>query len=153
MRVNQVRMLVSDFDSCFRFYRDIMGFKPQWGEEGGTYAYFMVSNETGFALFRRDLMAEAIGTADLPAKADCQDVVALVFEGDDLEKTLADLKSKGVRLVSDLQDYPDWTIRAAHFRDPDGNLIELCGPLDRSKWTDRVVKQAEKYNKIYGASA
>ena len=146
MQFNQVRVLVSDFDSCFRFYRDIMGFKPQWGEEGGTYAYFIVDGKSGFALFSRDLMAEAIGTANLPARAECQDVVALVFEAEDIEKTLDRLCSKGIRLVSELKDYPDWTIRAAHFRDPDGNLIELCGSLDRSKWTERVAKQADKYN-------
>jgi lactoylglutathione lyase len=40
MKLLSVRLLVSDFDSCFRFYRDVMGFRPTWGEEGDGYADF-----------------------------------------------------------------------------------------------------------------
>ena len=35
MKLTHVRLLVNDFDVCFRFYRDVMGFHVQWGAEGG----------------------------------------------------------------------------------------------------------------------
>ena len=35
MKLTHVRLLVNDFDACFRFYRDVMGFQVQWGDEGG----------------------------------------------------------------------------------------------------------------------
>ncbi len=37
------RLLVSDFPATFRFYRDILGFKPLFGEESDVYVEF----ETG----------------------------------------------------------------------------------------------------------
>ncbi|MCL4490146.1 MAG: VOC family protein [Chloroflexi bacterium] len=40
MRLTHVRLLVADFDACFRFYRDAIGFQVLWGKEGGGYADF-----------------------------------------------------------------------------------------------------------------
>ena len=38
---------------------------------------------------------------------------------------LPPLRAQGVALVAEPQDRSDWMIRTAHFRDPDGNLIEI----------------------------
>ena len=35
------------------------------------------------------------------------------------------MRARGVALVAEPQDCPDWMMRTAHFRDPDGNLIEI----------------------------
>jgi catechol 2,3-dioxygenase-like lactoylglutathione lyase family enzyme len=64
MKFSHVRLLVSDFDACFRFYRDVMGWRPTWGEEGETYASFDDGSGGGLALFSRDEMAEALQTAE-----------------------------------------------------------------------------------------
>jgi len=128
MKLYSVRLLVDDFDACFRFYRDVLGLEPVWGEEGGRYADFK-AGEGLIALFKRDLMATAVGTEDLPARADAQDRAAIVLQVDDLEETVARLRARGAAFVAEPQDYPAWTIRAAHLRDPEGNLIELFVPL------------------------
>jgi catechol 2,3-dioxygenase-like lactoylglutathione lyase family enzyme len=39
------------------------------------------------------------------------------------------LQAHGVALAVGPTDHPDWGIRTAHFRDPDGNLIEINHPL------------------------
>ena len=153
MHLVSVRLLVSDFDGCFRFYRDVMQFQPDWGEEGSTYANFRATPGTTLSPFRRDHMAEAIGTADLPSVTQCQDRAALIFLVTDIEAEVKELRSRGAQFLSDPRDFPDWTIRAAYLRDPDGNLIELFSPLEESQWTRRVAEEAEKYRKQYDTSA
>lgn len=138
MRLYSVRLLVDDFDACFRFYRDVVGLKPVWGEEGGPYADFDAGNGALLALFKRDLMAVAVSTQDLPSSVPAQDRAAIVLQVDDLAVTVSDLRTKGVAFVTEPKNYPAWTIRAAHFRDPAGNLIELFTPLREDQWTQKA---------------
>ncbi len=123
-RSPHVRLLVSDFPACFRFYRDILGFTAGFGSEDDVYMEFSIGDQM-LALFRRDLMAEAVGAAGKPATADAQDRAALVFATDDVDRAAAELRARGVALTTEPQDRPDWMVRTAHFRDPDGNLIEI----------------------------
>jgi catechol 2,3-dioxygenase-like lactoylglutathione lyase family enzyme len=123
-KFTSTRLLVVDYRACFRFYRDIMGFEVVWGNEEGTYADFE-AGETDLALFQREEMAKAVGTANLPRERRSQDDVCVVFFVDSVDQVTEDLKQKGVQFVTEPKDYQDWGIRAAHFRDPDGNLIEI----------------------------
>ena len=121
-----VRLLVSDLKACFRFYRDVLEFDVLWGDEEGSYASFK-TDRTILALFKRQAMAEVIGSADKPSHVDCQDRVALIFE---VDVAYQQLRDKGITFVTEPLDRPDWGIRTAHFRDPDGNLIEIYNNLD-----------------------
>lgn len=127
-RLTHVRLLVQDYPACFRFYRDVLDFEVAWGEEHGQYADFRAGDAT-LALYKRELMAEAVGTSDRPADVDAQDRAALIFEIEDVDAAWEQLKARGVRFVTEPQDRPDWGIRTAHFRDPDGNLIEIYRDL------------------------
>ena len=149
---HSVRLLVMDFAGCFHFYRDVMGFAPGWGEPTSTYASFRVKGGTGLALFRRNLQADAIGTIDLPPQIPQQDRVLLAFEVEDLEATVAELTARGAKFVTEPRAYPDWTIRAAYLRDPDGNLLEIFMGLAQSEWSDRVAAEALKYGPTETAS-
>jgi predicted enzyme related to lactoylglutathione lyase len=73
-----------------------------------------------------------MGTADLPVFAKMQDKVCLVFAIDDVDAACMQLKKLGIQLTAEPTDHKDWGIRAAHFRDPDGNLIEINQPLPQS---------------------
>ena len=145
MKLTHVRLLVSDFDTCFRFYRDVMGFRVQWGAEGSDYAAFRGRGEAMVALFSRQAMADILGAGELPSEAQCQDRAMLIFEAADLDSTVQALKVRGADIVADLQDRPDWGIRTAHVRDPEGNLIELNSPLTDSQWSVEQVDEAERY--------
>jgi lactoylglutathione lyase len=127
-RLTHVRLLVMDFPACFRFYRDVLGFEVLWGEEGGRYADFKAGDAI-VALYDRRLMAEAVRTAHLPSEGDAQDRVALIFAVDDVDAASEQLRARGIKLVTEPQDRPDWGIRTAHFRDPDGNLMEIYRDL------------------------
>ena len=96
------RLLIQDYQACLCFYRDVLGFELTWAD--GDYASFQ-SGEMRLAIFKRRLMAEAIGTAEKPADADCQDKVMLIFEVDDVDETHRQLKEKGVHFVKSPEDY------------------------------------------------
>ena len=110
LRSPHLHLLVADFPADFRFYRDVLGSAPRFGSEDDVYTEFSVGDQT-LALFRRDLMAEAVGASSKAAKA------------------VAALRAKGVALTAGPQNQPNWGVRAAHLRDPDGDLIEINSPL------------------------
>jgi lactoylglutathione lyase len=122
------RLLVSNFKACFQFYRDIMEFPVTFGAEDDVYADFN-TGEVTLALFDRLAMAKAVGTDQLPVESPAQDKMCLCFVVDDVDAKYKELKSKAIALIAEPNDKPDWGIRVAHFRDPDGNLIEINQPL------------------------
>lgn len=101
-----------------------MGFPVLWGEENGTYADFDAQDHK-LALFKRDLMAEAIGTELPEQKLSGQDYLCLVFAVEDVDREYEVLTGKGIKTLNKPHDRKDWGIRCFHFRDPDGNLIEV----------------------------
>ncbi len=131
-RFSHTRLLVNNFKDCFVFYRDMMGFKPTWGSEDDTYASFD-TGDVSLALFVRQAMSEAIASTGLPPEAKSQDTVCLCFEVENVDTTCQKLKEKGVGLVAEPADRPDWGIRTAHFRDPAGNLIEISQGLPQQQ--------------------
>ena len=124
MKMSHTRLLVTNYQACFRFYRDIMEFSLLWGDENGTYADFDVDGHK-LALFNREPMAEAIGTEPPKPKSGQQDYVCLVFLVEDVDRTYESIRQKGVMPINKPHDRKDWGIRCFHFRDPDGNLIEI----------------------------
>ena len=138
MNFHSIRLLVNDFAACFRFYRDTLGLEVVWGEESGPYADFKAASDSYISLFNRHLMSEVLGTGSMSEGAAAQDSLAIIIQVEDLQKTVSKLKQQGVTFVSDVKEYPAWTISAAHLRDPEGNLIELFSPLDKSRWTEET---------------
>lgn len=112
MRLTHTRLLVTDFPSCFRSYRDALGLSAQMGNENDPYAEFLTGSTT-LALFGRPAMAEAIGDIEKPLDAVSHDRVALIFEVDDVDAVFAQLKGRGVEIAAEPQDRPGWGIRTA----------------------------------------
>lgn len=122
------RLLVSNFKQCFLFYRDVMGFKPVFGTEDDVYADFDTGSNH-ISLFDKYLMSKAISYEHLPTSANAQDKICLVFGVENIDQTCIILQEQGVQMLTLPENRPDWGIRTAHFRDPDGNLIEINQPL------------------------
>ncbi len=118
------RLLTSNFKACFLFYRDVMGFQATFGSENDVYADFN-TGEVTLALFDRLAMSSTVGTTMYPIDAQAQDKMCLIFEVDDVDANCERLKPRGIPIINGPVDKPDWGIRVAHFRDPDGNLIEI----------------------------
>ena len=116
-----MRLLVEDYEACFRFYCAELGLQCGFGDERSGYADFSGGGgESVLALFDRDEMAEVVEVRPPGDRA------VLVFQVDDLDVAAARWRD---HLVSDPVSRPDWGIRVCHLRDPEGNLIELNQPI------------------------
>jgi len=124
MRFTHLRLLVLDYRTSFYFYTELLKFKCMWGDLESGYADLKTGN-TLIALYSRSQMADAIGTADLPSKAESQDAFSIVLEVESVDAVAKSLKTNGIELETEPEDRPEWGIRTAHLRDPDGNLLEL----------------------------
>ena len=124
MKYTFTRLLVTNFSDCFRFYRDVMGFLLSYGTENDTYADFVVG-ETNISLFNQHEMSQALGTVDRPVRPDAQDDVSLIFGVESVDEFYQTLMARDVTILVPPSEHPDWGIRTVHFRDPDGNLIEV----------------------------
>lgn len=128
LKFTHTRLLVANFKNCFLFYRDVLGFEVTWGNELDVYADFK-TGEVTLALFARSQMAIVVGMDQVPPYASCQDRVALTFAVENVHEAYEDLRQRGVIFVTEPIDRPEWGVRTAHFRDPDGNLIEINASL------------------------
>jgi catechol 2,3-dioxygenase-like lactoylglutathione lyase family enzyme len=138
-------LLVVKFDECFRFYRDVMGFKVIWGEEGNSYASFVVNKNIRLSIFKRDQMAKAIGKEDMPSGSKCQDLLALTFGVKDFDSTKKELQEKGVEFITPVIDRHDWGIRTIFLRDPDGTLLQIEAKMPKDQWTRELQSEAKKF--------
>jgi catechol 2,3-dioxygenase-like lactoylglutathione lyase family enzyme len=125
MDVLHPRLLVSDFAPCFAFYDAflprVLGATLAKGGPEGPYAHWDVGSEGVLSMFDREAMAEVVG--ELSASA--QDRVMFVSRVSDVDRAYAVCLAHGGRSVTEPTDRPDWGLRAAHVRDPEGNLVEL----------------------------
>lgn len=129
LQLTHIRLLVTNYKDCFLFYRDVLGFGIDWGDETTGYAELHTGGNLKLALFRKDFMAEAIPSAYLPSALECQNKMALIFAVDNVDQVFERLKESNATVVTQPLDRPVWGLRTAHFRDPDGNLIEIFSNL------------------------
>ena len=116
MKLTHVRLLVSNYGECFRFYRDVLGLEAGFGDESSGYADFSAGPGSILALFDRDEQAEVVEVRQ-PG-----DAAVLIFEVDDVDAAAARHRE---HVVSEPTSRPEWGIRFVHLRDPAGNLLEL----------------------------
>jgi predicted enzyme related to lactoylglutathione lyase len=118
----QVRLLVTDFAACYRFYAEVLGLKPQSGASEGPYEKFSpAAGSAGIALQDRATMA-----AVLP---ELGDVVTghrslVVLRVDDLDAYCREISARGAVLLHGPAPMSD-RMRVAHLKDPEGNLVEV----------------------------
>ncbi|MFI6334462.1 VOC family protein [Streptomyces sp. NPDC050535] len=122
MELAQVRLLVSDFAACYRFYAEVLGLKPQSGATEGPYEKFSpVTGSAGIALQDRAMMARILGELGEPATGHRSLVVLRV---DDLDAYCEQITARGATLLHDPAPMTE-RMRVAHLKDPEGNLVEL----------------------------
>lgn len=133
MKLNNIRLLVNDFDRCFTFYNYIIGLECTWGKLGDNYASFNIGVPSGLALFKADLMNNAINNSAESKNVVIQDKIAIVIQVDNVNEIYSSLQNKGVTFLTEPKDMQAWGIRVTHFRDPENNLIELYSDLPKEQ--------------------
>jgi predicted enzyme related to lactoylglutathione lyase len=126
------RLLVTRFAEMFDFYQavlpEMLGAKLMKGTSAGPYANWDVEDQAVLVLFDRAALAAVVGTSALPvAAAPAQDPTMFVCRVGDVDAGAELCVRHGATLVVPPTDRPEWgpTLRSAHVRDPEGNLIEL----------------------------
>ena len=115
---------VKDMEKAKEFYEGALGLTPQGGEEAGGVIY--KSGGSNVFVYQSEYAGSNQATA------------ASWGVGDDIEKIVEDLKSKGVAFEH-YSDIPGATVqgdvhimgdlKAAWFKDPDGNILNLVNQM------------------------
>lgn len=123
MKLTHTRLLVDNYQECYHFYKETLAFECTWGDENSNYAQFQAGG-TQLAIFDKEQMLDDLNEPYKAKIGGLINEVALIFAVDDVEETYHSLKSK-VRFITEPHHREDWGIRVAHFRDPNGTLIEI----------------------------
>jgi lactoylglutathione lyase len=119
VKLSQIRLLVDDFPTSFRFLGEDLGLECTFGDEGGPYASFAAGDGT-IAIFRRSEQDAVVGLQ--PGG----DAALVVLEVDDVDAATQRL---GALVVGGPTSKPEWGGRVAYVRGPGGNLLELFEPI------------------------
>jgi len=122
VELTHTRLLVNNYQECYKFYSEVLQFPCTWGDESSNYAQFTVGT-TQLAIFEKQQMLEDMGES-LPSLEENTFQSMLIFRVADVDRTYEKLQSK-VGFINEPHDRKDWGIRVAHFKDPEGNVIEI----------------------------
>ncbi|MGP4019500.1 VOC family protein [Saccharopolyspora sp. 5N708] len=102
-----------DLGRAVRFYRDALGFQPEY--------QFPAEGEPEFVTLRLEALTLGLGkdTAARPGGH-----FALWLYTDDVDEAVADLRAAGVPVLQEPRDMP-WGERVATVADPDDNPIHI----------------------------
>jgi catechol 2,3-dioxygenase-like lactoylglutathione lyase family enzyme len=121
MELTHIWLLVEDMPRALDFYRDTLGLTV--AADLGGFVELNANEHFLLSLFLRGAMRESEPGIALSPVAGQH--AALVFEVKGLGAYCADLSAKGVEFASGEADHPEWGLRTAFLRDPDGNLLCL----------------------------
>lgn len=121
-------LFVSDLEASVGFYRDVIGLPFRFANE--SYAEF-ATDGAKFSLYARSHLPELIGR-EAPAGRTPWPQGEVAFLVGDPDAEHARLVESGVEVLAPPTDRP-WGERTLHVADPDGNVVELTRPRERSE--------------------
>jgi catechol 2,3-dioxygenase-like lactoylglutathione lyase family enzyme len=125
MELTHIWLLVEDMPRALGFYRDTLGLTV--AADLGGFVELNANERFLLSLFERGGMRES--EPGIPISPVAGQHAALVFEVKGLDAYCVDLRAHGVEFASAETDHPEWGLRTAFLRDPDGNLLCLYESL------------------------
>jgi len=129
MKLSQIgmRLLVNDFQKCFDFYTEKLGLEVFWGDRNGPFASFKADGieKPCFSMFLAKYQNLYKGYTPLTGTGRTDQVI-YVIPTDNVDQDYKMLKEKGVYFIGEPQTIKEWYMRCVYFRDPEGNLFEIC---------------------------
>lgn len=134
MKVAMVSILVDDPIKAFQFYTEILGFEKVMYQPEHFLAIVQSPSEGDDT----HILLEPTGpggykeVVDFKKKINSLGLPVIIFSSDDIEKTVEELKSKGVKFTKDITktDYGHEAI----FDDTNGNFIQIIQMNEKGKW-------------------
>lgn len=122
-KISTVNLFVQDFDKCLKFYRDTLCLELTRLEP--TFVAFRMDDHELHLLQISD-GADVLGVnmEAFESQTGKLDRVLLCSRVDNVDAAYETLKANGVEFTKSPVDQP-WGIRAAYFRDPEGNIWEI----------------------------
>ena len=153
MQIDHVNIVVEDLERMVAFYRDALGLKET---KRVTITGTWVAATVGLSEVHADVVYLDFATgprielirynrppAARPTGVDRPNAPGLrhiAFRIDDIDATVARLRTSGVKFFSEVQQVPETQVtyaggirkRLIYFADPEGNILELCEYKPRS---------------------
>jgi len=126
-RISAVVLFVQDFDRCLRFYRDTLGL-PVAQLESNFVAFKMVDQDFALQEIAASAQMVNVDVEAFEAQTGKADRALLCARLDNVDIAYEALRAKGVEFTQPPIDQP-WGLRAAYFRDPEGNIWEIAHQL------------------------
>jgi lactoylglutathione lyase len=114
-RISYITLWVNRYDACLAFYRDTLALPLESSDE----------NFAQFATQGTKLYLHRLGDSS-PLR---DHAIEIHFEVPEVDAAYNWLLNRGAKFEQPPANMP-WGTRMAAFRDPEGNAIELVGPLD-----------------------
>ena len=124
MKLDGFGLFVEDMGRMIRFYRDVLGFEIQEGED--TSNVYLVKDGTLFLLYGRDDFEKMTSRKYEYIKGlnGHFEIALYVDTFEEVDKAYADAIAKGA--VSVLEPETEcWGQRTCYIADPEGNLVEI----------------------------
>jgi lactoylglutathione lyase len=118
MKMTTVRLFVDDPSGCADWYKKHFDLEER--ANAGVYVE-LDTGECKLGFFQRDAMNQVL-QGGLRAAGDSH---LINIEVENLDEAVEVLRAAGVEIEIEPHDQPDWFMRVAHVRDPEGNLVEL----------------------------
>lgn len=124
MRLDGIGLFVKDMATMIRFYRDVLGFEIQEGEDAVNV--YLIKDGTLFMLYERKNFESMTSRKYEYIKGlnGHFEIALYVDTFEEVDKRFADAVSKGATPVLEPTTEP-WGQRTCYIADPEGNLIEI----------------------------
>ena len=126
-KMNYLRLLTNNYKDMWIFYSKTLELKPRFNEKDGVYEEFETKDAKLSIYDKKFMINEIEGVKETGNVSNDQFVIILRVEN--VEEVYNKLKTKGIEFLTPPVNRKNWAIKTAHFRDPDGNLIEINQPL------------------------
>jgi lactoylglutathione lyase len=108
MTASHFRLLVTDFERTFRFYREVVGLPTTYPpDSSGPYGEFELGGEKYLGLFDRALMLDAVGRPPDSQRLP-DDHALLCISVTDVDEEARRLRGLGADLVAPPADHEPW---------------------------------------------
>ena len=124
--IDHIALNAINYDATLSFYRDILGFK----QLNSVHTNEFTATYLGIAGGSRMEIFDLKGKARTLEKGDNDvGVKHFAFKVTNVMQHAQEIEKAGVPIVMPYTELTDFSAKVVLFKDPDGNIVELCEPL------------------------